>query len=325
MIDITMSDDYRAFLEEQNYNFTDFQTATLVWNDPMKSRQQKLEELDLLRDTTKDIVLKKQLIERIEYENKLFDTFKDNSKGRYVYVVQDTERYNIGYFGNYEMAVHYISKCISEDKKMLEYDICKQLIVQSHEDENVLVRCLGRPGSGFNYERYGQYTGQPVGTYTYDSKCNVKRWWSDELSKGEVDIVNPFRPERFEDAFFEIPFCYKSAGTPVKNIVNGTYGILSSGEDDWNDYLQEIKDRKWEVDYSDIQVVVLYPIKSEYWDLMHCNPLHLQMELPPHMENKEEDAAYRRAMEALSDYCFYKGEHNTEETAKRYMKEYAKT
>lgn len=71
MIDITMSDDYRAFLEEQNYNFTDFQTATLVWNDPMKSRQQKLEALDLLRDTTKDIVLKKQLIERIEYENKL--------------------------------------------------------------------------------------------------------------------------------------------------------------------------------------------------------------------------------------------------------------
>ena len=215
MIDITMSDDYRAFLEEQNYNFTDFQTATLVWNAPMKSRQQKLEALDLLRDTTKDIVLKKQLIERIEYENK--------------------------------------------------------------------------------------------------------------LSKGEVDIVNPFRSERFEDAFFEIPFCYKSAGTPVKNIVDGTYGILSSGEDDWNDYLQEIKDRKWEVDYSDIQAVVLYPIKSEYWDHMHCNPLHLQMELPPHMENKEEDAAYRRAMEALSDYCFYKGEHNTEETAKRCMKEYAKT
>ena len=59
MIDITMSDDYRAFLEEQNYNFTDFQTATLVWNDPMKSRRQKLEALDLLRDTTKDIVLKK--------------------------------------------------------------------------------------------------------------------------------------------------------------------------------------------------------------------------------------------------------------------------
>lgn len=215
MIDITMSDDYRAFLEEQNYNFTDFQTATLVWNDPMKSRRQKLEALALLRDTTKDIVLKNQLIERIEYENK--------------------------------------------------------------------------------------------------------------LSKGEVDIVNPFRPERFENVFFEIPFCYKSAGTPVKNIVNGTYGILSSGEDDWNDYLQEIKDRKWEVDYSDIQAVVLYPIKSEYWDHMHCNPLHLQMELPPHMENKEEDAAYRRAMEALSDYCFYKGEHNTEETAKRCMKEYAKT
>ena len=192
MIDITMSDDYRAFLEELNYKFTDSQTATLVWNDPMKSRQKKLETLALLRDTTKDIVLKKQLTERIE------------------------------------------------------------------------------------------------------------------------------------DAFFEIPFCYKSAGTPVKDIVDGTYGILSSGEDDWNDYLQEIKDRKWEVDYSDIQAVVLYPIKSEYWDHMHCNPLHLQMELPPHMENKEEDAAYRRAMEALSDYCFYKGERNTDETAKRCMKEYAK-
>ena len=31
----------------------------------------------------------------------------------------------------------------------------------------------------------------------------------------------------------------------MKDIVDGTYGILSSGEDDWNDYLQEIKDRKW--------------------------------------------------------------------------------
>ena len=163
-----------------------------------------------------------------------------------------------------------------------------------------------------------------MGTYTLNNKGNIVHWWSDELSKEEADIVNPFRPERFEGAFFEIPFCYKSAGTPVKDIVDGTYGILSFGEDDWNDYLQEIKDRKWEVDYSDIQAVVLYPIKSEYWDHMHCNPLHLQMELPPHMENKEEDAAYRRAMEALSDYCFYKGEHNTEETAKRCMREYAK-
>ena len=266
MIDITMSDDYRKFLEEQNYKFTDFQTATLVWNDPMKSRQQKLEALALLRDTTKDIVLKKQLTERIEYENKLFDTFKDNSKGRYVYFVEDKEGDSRGFFGDYD--------------------------------------------------------GQPVGTYTLDNKGDIVYWWSDELSKEEADIVNPFKPERFEDAFFEIPFCYKSAGTPVKDIVYGTYGILSFGEDDWNDYLQEIKDRKWEVDYSDIQAVVLFPTKSEYWDHMHCNPLHLQMELPPHMENKEEDAAYRRAMEALSDYCFYKGEHNTEETAKRCMKEY---
>lgn len=71
MIDITMSDDYRAFLEELNYKFTDSQTATFVWNDPMKNRQQKLTALALLRDTTKDIVLKKQLTERIEYENKL--------------------------------------------------------------------------------------------------------------------------------------------------------------------------------------------------------------------------------------------------------------
>lgn len=198
MIDITMSDDYRTFLEELNYKFTDFQTATLVWNDPMKSRQQKLEALALLRDTTKDIVLKKQLTERIEYENKLFN------------------------------------------------------------------------------------------------------------------------------AFFEIPFCYKSAGTPVKNIVNGTYGILSSGEDDWNDYLQEIKDKNLQVDYTDIKVAVSIPKESGYWVNMCLNPLHLQMELPPHRENKEEDSAYRRVMEAFSDYWFYKGERNTEETAKRCMREYAK-
>ena len=116
MIDINMSDHYRAFLEKQNYKFTDFQTATLAWNDPMKSRQQKLTALALLRETTKDIVLKKQLTERIEYENKLFDTFKDNSKGRYVYFVEDKEGDSRGFFGDYERAVRYITKCIAEDE-----------------------------------------------------------------------------------------------------------------------------------------------------------------------------------------------------------------
>lgn len=29
MIDVTMSDDYRAFLEELNYKFTDFQTRKI--------------------------------------------------------------------------------------------------------------------------------------------------------------------------------------------------------------------------------------------------------------------------------------------------------
>ena len=163
-----MSDDYRKFLEEQNYNFTDFQTATLVWNDPMKNRQQKLEALALLRDTTKDIVLKKQIIERIEYENKLFDTFKDNSKGRYVYFVEDNEGDSRGFFGDYERAVHYITKYIAKDEKYnnkyikenkkqitngeLLYEIHKQIIVKSDDDEKNLVRCTGRPGSKFNYE-----------------------------------------------------------------------------------------------------------------------------------------------------------------------------
>ena len=55
-------------------------------------------------------------------------------------------------------------------------------------------------------KKYEDYDGLPVGTYTLNNKGNIVHWWSDELSKEEADIVNPFRPERFEGAFLKSHF-----------------------------------------------------------------------------------------------------------------------
>ena len=45
--------------------------------------------------------------------------------------------------------------------------------MQSDDDEKALVRCTSRLSSKLNYERYEDYDGCPVGTYTLDDKGNT--------------------------------------------------------------------------------------------------------------------------------------------------------
>lgn len=159
--ELVPSECMRKYYEEIGFTFTDFQKATLIWNAPERKRQEILEALSELAEVTDDERLKKQIDERLHYEEKVFEKYADNADGKYVYVVAEREENeNAGFFANYDRALKYAIKY------MQEYNVTcciqKQLIVGTAEDELVRNPLKVNPNMGLSTEEYCEYRGVAV-------------------------------------------------------------------------------------------------------------------------------------------------------------------
>ena len=154
---------------------------------------------------------------------------------------------------------------------------------------------------GIEVPEFCEYDGTEVSGVFFDKKGEITRIWSNELTKEEEEIVSSYRPERFEFPFIKIPFDMP-VGSIVKEVATGTYGVLSQGKKDWDDYLKRIEDRKWYVDFSDIQVMVYELTESGYWSHNHMKPLYLQLEEPEAIPGDEENQIFISAMKAFGNY-----------------------
>ena len=102
MFELVLSGYMRDFFNRTGFEFTDFQKATLIWNAPYKEWRESLENLMELADLTSDEIVKKQIHERIAFEEKKYKMFQENSQKQYVYVVTDrTDNSSCGFFSEY--------------------------------------------------------------------------------------------------------------------------------------------------------------------------------------------------------------------------------
>ena len=76
MFELVPSECMRKYYEETGFTFTDFQKATLIWNAPERNRQGILDALGELAEETDDERLKKQIDERLHYEEKALEKFE---------------------------------------------------------------------------------------------------------------------------------------------------------------------------------------------------------------------------------------------------------
>lgn len=301
--ELVPSECMRKYYEEIGFTFTDFQKATLIWNAPERKRQEILEALSELAEVTDDERLKKQIDERLHYEEKVFEKYADNADGKYVYVVAEREENeNAGFFANYDRALKYAIKY------MQEYNVTcciqKQLIVGTAEDELVRNPLKVNPNMGLSTEEYCEYRGVAVASAGFSMDGEVEGFYSNELPE-EESSVDEYKTKRFENSFIKLPFSLH-AGCPVKNVVTGAYGILAQGEEDWNKYIRWIEEKNIYVDYSDTQVIVFELNESGVWSHEHINPIFLDVERPLLIPGDEKRLAFLRAMEAMSDYLICK-------------------
>lgn len=310
----------RGYYEEIGFEFTDRQKATLIWN-ASKKREEILGALKELEETTNDEDVRRQILERLCFEERIFTAFISNPNSEYVYVVEDREGDSCGFFADYFRAKQYAEKYAKANET--KCSVAKQLIIKTAEDEIVRNPWRANPNMGVELDEYVEYEGTAVARAFFDSDGEVERLYSNELSEEEAG-VDGYRPDRFENSFIKVPFPL-AAGTPVKDIVRGTYGVLAQGKEEWDSYVKCIEDKKLYADYFDMQVVVYELAEEGYWSHHHINPMHLEVEFPPYIPGDEKRNSLRRATEAFGEYLDHKsrGSVYCPNLVLKYAEEYA--
>lgn len=295
----------RSLFEDLNFELSDFNKATIIWNMCGKTRDEIILALKELAESTKDDVLRNQIIQRIEFENKMLEVIRNND-GNYVYVVLDEDYLYCGFFSDYEMAYRYgMDRAKGNEERLFQIE--KQRIIK--EDKDLIVKSPGR----LNWNMFPEskeiltqeYEGNPVASVHYTSEGVIQRMWSNEMPEEEEDRVDSYRRERFEFQFINIPF-EGTRGFQVKDIRDGSIGVLMQDTEDWRRYLSEISEKELYVDYSDVQVEVVFLTSQGLWSHEHINPIYLELERYYCEDEGDESRAKAKAMEYFSEYWIRK-------------------
>lgn len=292
MFDLIPSSEVREYLKSINYQLTDFQKATLLWNTRYKSLEEQLHKLTKMILATDDINLKLQLGKRYVYEQESVDKFKTQTENC-IFVVCNEDDSGCGYFSLYETAFQYCKE--NGYRKIRKY-----LLIKGNELPRV--RSNGRvnpymfPSAEVDTEKYD---GQSLGYITFNEDDEILDIWSNEMPPKQEKEIESFNPERFEFAYTEIPFpkTVFSAGTIVKDLQTQKYGVIATTEKEWNEFTKRVKNGLY-VDFSDYALTVFFICDDGRWTHDHVNPIYLGVEKP----NENEDAILYAALEAMSHH-----------------------
>lgn len=105
----------KQYMKQKNLDFTDFETAALIYNSWL-SVPEKHKRLEELAAETKDANLRKQIMEIFSVEKEDLKTFHENIKGGVNVLTQKTTDRHCGYFTTAELAyVHGLKQADAFD------------------------------------------------------------------------------------------------------------------------------------------------------------------------------------------------------------------
>lgn len=298
-----MTKEYAAFIEKYipsstfkdkitkiGHAFSDREMAAIIWN----SRQDlpgKHEDLRRIAEKTYDEVLKKQIEERIAYDQDALELFRNNDGG-FVYALdiheeyfdengkfERTEKYIQGYYGTCEIA--YRNGC----RKGCFFDILKYQIIY---EDTVIIRSRNISSPWFEPDEDKQVEesnieGNSIGRIEYDKKGQIIACESDELPKERLIRVNPLDNRRFENAFVIYPNPFKE-NDHVKIVESeiicerGVSGWVETSSEEWRQLVIRSCSEDSIEDYSDATLVVRYWDEDRrVWNYGHIAPSCLEL------------------------------------------------
>lgn len=284
--DLVPSTYMRSLFAEEEFQFSDSQKATLIWNAPTISWNEKIDLLKELEKETDDINLSFQIKRRVKYEEEVYSRFMQNPDDKCIYVITEEHSfgsYNLGFFKEYNMARAYALEYMRAYKVLCTIE--KQLIVRDSSDLK-------------------EYDGKGIFKEAINQDGSVRY-----ISSGEMMLDVHSSSNSFESQFINFPFV-GNIGWPVRDLTDEydddsfmAYGVLMCDTKKWEEYTRCITESDNNcVDYSDVQVEVYFLNKQGVWVHEHVNPLFLEVGEYPRNCEDEKGKAYVLAMEAFCDY-----------------------
>lgn len=231
--------DYRRHIEENKIELSDWDLATLLYNNKKLTHEEILCTLQELAVKTTDEILKKQIQERISYDRELYELFKQPAENAYYEVSCWESSYKNGLcFTNFDEAYKYI---FEEDGDVRITRWCFDDKDHYPEDEGVW------------------------GSVVFSHDGEMGNYFSLYISGGKIKLDDG-DIERFENRGLNLPLMYRE-GDVVYVPYMDAYGIVTAPEDD----IEEEKMRFYaQSEYYDFQVVVDFVYKrGKYQSIFH--------------------------------------------------------
>ena len=280
----------RKLYEAKGVEFSDFDMAALIWHSDLTLKE-KEEKLFEIQNKTTNQVLKEQIFERLSYDLKCRNVFKNVSEG-YVYEVRNYEFKDastcLGYFGLYELAI--------KAGKQAEYDffVKKHQIIYENTNpiktRSIAAEFIQKEGED-TIEEQNSSDGV-VAEYEFRADGEEKTFWSNELPiDALVRKIETLSNESFENKYVEIPNPFEE-GDVVRDVLKGRKMVVVTSQSEWKVSVERAKQPNTIYDWSDASIVVVPEGRNMDFH-NHINPILLEkIEEPYFTKGHDYGAAY---------------------------------
>lgn len=248
------SDEAKQMIPVMTEKYTDKDIAAIIWHSDLDWKE-KHTELDIFMHNTSDEDLRSQINDRLEYDAKCLDLFKEKSDG-YIYVVDNreygTESNILGYFGNAKIAIE------AGIREGYEFNIYKHQIIY---DEKYIPKCRAILSPHVNKnieEQLEEYQSEDgyVSRFEYDKEGNILDYWSNEMQIDNlVRSVETLSNQRFENMYVEMPNPFEE-GDNVRYIPDGREYTVQTSQEDWQKIVAEAKKEDSEYNWFSVMITV---------------------------------------------------------------------
>ncbi|HVI42979.1 MAG TPA: hypothetical protein VM577_20420 [Anaerovoracaceae bacterium] len=283
------SKDMRKYLTEQGRKFSDFEKATLIYNSRGHNLSEKEQALKELAQSTQDEKLVDQIKEKLKDNKRRLEDFINCMDG-FIYHLTGPDVSNptgtwdieLGYYASHEIAKKYgLTYCEP-------FSVTKVRLRSEGDSPNDL-----HPGNCFVRDVV-----LPCGEICYDADGNISSFRDDELDGSLVKIITVEDRARFELAYIDIPYPFRT-GDIVRLVNSNELGVVTCvrSEVEYQERRKKLNKLKNEgmVEFIDCIVTVNFIESNGKFSHDHISPIWLEY------AELSEDNPYKKALECARD------------------------
>lgn len=272
---IIPSRDVRDLIEKEGYVFADFEKATLIFNNIQNYGERRV-RLQELAESTKDLKLKAMIEKRIAWDEEDIAFFEEEKEG-YVYILNSKEfapeDCYCGCFANVKLAHEYGRKL------GFDFSIEKHVVIGSGSDRYPKRKMLTNPyllkieDWSECVQEYEQ-SDTVVAKFHYNKRGDLLYFGSDVERDLKDELEMEFSPDRFENAYMEIPNPFEK-GDVVRVVGTDSLGIVLTSQLEWEEYKVRMSQISGK-DFIDASITVDFLTDVGQFSHDHVNPVFLE-------------------------------------------------